>query len=334
MTRNPSKTAPKSPQNNAQGPKTRLLDNPDYLTLKAVPSEAEWIQERKNRSPRTARAYRIDLDDFKAFTGIKNPEDYRLVTPKHIADWIAVLIKQKLTNETISRKVSAVSSLFKYYCDRGSLKDNPCKIITRPKVESNIGKSDAISYIEARRLMDAPPAGTLQGLRDRAILATFLHVGLRRSEVRDLKVNSIHQVQGVPHLKVKGKGSKTRDLLLHPVALERINAYIEKDKRAGLPESPLFCQLRKRKDDEGGIKPLSTNMIYVIVMNYAKMVGIKAENFHPHSLRATWATTALLNHADLAKVQDFLGHANIQTTKIYDKRANTVADSPAFKVNY
>ncbi len=144
----------------------------------------------------------------------------------------------------------------------------------------------------------------------------------------------MHLVQGVPHMKVKGKGSKTRDLLLHPVAQERINAYLEKDKRTGFLESPLFCQLRKRKDDKGGLKLITTDMIYKIVMKYANMVGIKIENFHPHSLRATWATTALLNHADLAKVQDFLGHANIQTTKIYDKRSNTVADSPAFKVNY
>jgi len=76
-------------------------------------------------------------------------------------------------------------------------------------------------------------------------------------------------------------------------------------------------------------------MIYKIVMKYAGIVGIKVENFHPHSLRATFfATNTLSNHADLAKVQDYLGHANIQTTKIYDKRANNLADSPTFKVNY
>jgi len=50
--------APQKPPKNA--PKTaqkRLLDNEDYHTLKDVPPESEWLQERKNRSPRTARAY-------------------------------------------------------------------------------------------------------------------------------------------------------------------------------------------------------------------------------------------------------------------------------------
>ena len=312
----------------------RLLDDPSYHSLKEVPPEADFIQQKRNRSEKTARAYQVDIDDFKNFIDIHKPEDYRLVTSKHVADWITKLKKQKLTNETISRKVSAVSSLFKYYCGRSALKNNPCNNITRPKVESNIGKSDAISNTEARKLLDAPPADTLKGLRDRAILVVFLFHGLRRSEVKDLKINSIHDVQGVPHLRVKGKGSKTRDLPLHPVTLERINAYLQNDGRTGFLESPLFCQLRKRKDTDGNLKAMSTNMIYIIVMNYAKIVGIKIENFHPHSLRATWATNALSNHADLAKVQDYLGHANIQTTKIYDKRTQILADSPTFKINY
>ena len=324
---------PENEKSESAQPK-RLLDNPSYHSLKDVPPEADFIQQRRNRSEKTARAYQVDINDFKTFIGIQKPEEYRLVAPKHVADWVTHLKKQKLTNETISRKMSAVSSLFKYYCERSALKDNPCKNITRPKVESNIGKSDAISNAEARKLLDAPPADTLKGLRDRAILVVFLFHGLRRSEVKDLKVNSIHFVQAIPHLKVKGKGSKTRDLPLHPVTLERINTYLEKDGRTGFLESPLFCQLNKRKDSDGKLKPMSTNMIYLIVMQYAKMVGIKIENFHPHSLRATWATNALSNHADLAKVQDYLGHENIQTTKIYDKRANTLADSPTFKVNY
>jgi len=308
----------------------RRLDDPSYHSLKEVPLEEDFIQQRRNRSEKTARAYQVDINDFKIFTGIQKSEDYRLVSPKHVADWITHLKKQKLTNETISRKISAVSSLFKYYCGRSALKDNPCNNITRPKVESNVGKTDAISDKEAKKLLDAPSPSTLVGLRDRAILVTFLFHGLRRSEVKDLKVNSIHYVQGIPYLKVKGKGSKTRDLPLHPFSLERINAYLEKDGRTGFLESPLFCQLRKRKDPDGNLKPLSTNMIYLIVMHYANTVGIKIENFHPHSLRATFATNALNNHADLAKVQDYLGHAFIGTTKMYDKRTDNLADSHTF----
>ena len=53
-----------------------------------------------------------------------------------------------------------------------------------------------------------------------------------------------------------------------------------------------------------------------------------------HSLRATAATNALDHQADIAKVQEWLGHANIATTRIYDHRRTRPEDSPTFKVAY
>jgi integrase/recombinase XerD len=53
-----------------------------------------------------------------------------------------------------------------------------------------------------------------------------------------------------------------------------------------------------------------------------------------HALRATAATNALDHHADIAKVQEWLGHANIATTRIYDHRRTRPEDSPTFKVAY
>ena len=48
----------------------------------------------------------------------------------------------------------------------------------------------------------------------------------------------------------------------------------------------------------------------------------------------TAATNALDHHADIAKVQEWLGHANIATTRIYDHRKTRPEDSPTFKVEY
>jgi integrase/recombinase XerD len=53
-----------------------------------------------------------------------------------------------------------------------------------------------------------------------------------------------------------------------------------------------------------------------------------------HAMRATAATNALGHHADIAKVQEWLGHANIATTRIYDHRESSPEDSPTFKVAY
>ena len=73
-----------------------------------------------------------------------------------------------------------------------------------------------------------------------------------------------------------------------------------------------------------------------MVRRYGKQVGINTDvhGFCVHSLRATAATNALEHNADIAKVQEWLGHANVSTTRLYDKRKNRPEDSPTFRVEY
>ena len=68
-----------------------------------------------------------------------------------------------------------------------------------------------------------PEGDELRALRDRAILAVLLYHGLRRDEVARLTVGSLHEHRGVPHLRVRGKGSKTRPVPVHPAVLSALN---------------------------------------------------------------------------------------------------------------
>jgi integrase len=84
-------------------------------------------------------------------------------------------------------------------------------------------------------------------------------------------------------------------------------------------------------------KALSPGAVYQnIVKRYGKEVEITVDvhGFCVHSLHATAATNALVHHADIAKVQDWLGHANISTRRIDDKRRMRPEESPTFKVEY
>lgn len=90
-----------------------------------------------------------------------------------------------------------------------------------------------------------------------------------------------------------------------------------------------------RSSVSGTTEGLSPGGVYAqVVKRYLNQLEILGENMGPHALRATAATSALENDADLAQVQEWLGHSNISTTKVYDRRDAKPRQSPTFKVVY
>jgi integrase/recombinase XerD len=101
-------------------------------------------------------------------------------------------------------------------------------------------------------------------------------------------------------------------------------------------DSPLFRPVANNRTGTLN-KHLDPGSIYRnIVMKYAKATGIAAEavGVCVHSMQPTAATNALSNEADIAKVQEWLGHANVSTTRLYDQRKTRPEDSPTFHVKY
>jgi integrase/recombinase XerD len=93
----------------------------------------------------------------------------------------------------------------------------------------------------------------------------------------------------------------------------------------------LFRPLRNSRKGGNMEKAITPDGVYRLVQHYAATLGV---SIRTHSLRATATTNALKHDADLAKVQEWLGHANISTTRLYDKRDSDPKDSPTFKVSY
>jgi integrase/recombinase XerD len=198
------------------------------------------------------------------------------------------------------------------------------------------GVTPALGDHQARMLLEAPPADTLKGRRDRAILATLLYHGLRCEELCTLKVGDIHQREGVTHLRVEGKGEKVRYLPLHVLAQRLITAYLEACGHAGDLHGPLFRPVKNNRTQTLAKSLHPASVYHNIVKRYAGVLGLTKviPGLCVHSLRATAATNALQHEADIAKVQEWLGHADISTTRMYDKRQSRPEDSPTFKVRY
>jgi integrase/recombinase XerD len=174
----------------------------------------------------------------------------------HVIAWRKDLEFRKLEAATQRRKLSALSSLFDHLCEQNAVVGNPVDGVERPESHSNEGKTPALGDEQARRLLDAPSAKTLKGVRDRAILATLLYHGLRREELCKLKIGDMHTREGVLHFQIEGKRDKIRFIPIHPLAQRLIQKYL---KMAGHDKDgcgALFRPVKNNRTDEGLLRPL------------------------------------------------------------------------------
>jgi site-specific recombinase XerD len=124
---------------------------------------------------------------------------------------LEVVARHPAVGSTIRHRLASRSPLFEYLCEKNAVTHNPVKGVERPRTESGEGKTPAIGDHQARELLAAPQEDTIKSKRDRAILSTLPFHALRREELCKLKVRDFqHAREGVPHLRVSGKGGKTR----------------------------------------------------------------------------------------------------------------------------
>ena len=213
---------------------------------------------------------------------------------------------------------------------------NPVDGVKRPAANGNEGSTPALGDAQARKPLEAPPADTLKGVCYHAILATLLYHGVRREELCRLRVRDIQDRQGVKHFRVKGKRDKVRFIPVHAAALRLIEEYLALAGHTDDASGPVFRPVTNNRTGELD-RPLDPNSVYRnIVQKYGLETGVRAQvkGLSVHALRAIAATNALSHEADIAKVQEWLGHTNVSTTRLYGRRKTRPEDSPTFRVRY
>jgi len=320
---------PKTPKTAPQAPLGGVSGLLEHVLVKS------WLDNVLSPATRVSR--RDDLASFIAYARVKSIADFKKIKRSDIIDWRDFLIGSKekpaFAIRTVKRRMASISKFFEYLCDEKIIDVNVVQGVERPKLTTTEGATSIISDRQAKDLLDSPDPSTLKGKRDRAILATFLYHALRRAELCNLKVKDVLEREGIKQLRILGKGSKERYVPVHPVAITRISEYLAAAGHGNKKEAALFRPISNNTAADF-LKGLSPTAVYEMVIAYGQKVGIEKGNFSTHSLRATAATNALNNREDLRKVQNWLGHANVSTTAMYDKRENRPEDSPTYRVRY
>ncbi|WP_263354760.1 site-specific integrase [Acidicapsa acidisoli] len=108
----------------------RALTSDQYVGLADVPPEIEWLANITN--DKTRRSYKSDVAKFVAFTGLKNSAALRTVAHSHVNAWRKDMQTRSLGAVTIRRKLSALSLLFDYLCERNAVLGNPWTALSGP----------------------------------------------------------------------------------------------------------------------------------------------------------------------------------------------------------
>lgn len=300
--------------------------------LADIPEEEIWLAKQK--SARTRRAYRLDVRHFMATLGITSSDELRQADHRAVIAWERAMREtEHAAPSTIRRRLSALSSLFKHLVRHGHAARNPVREIERPAINRDEGTTAAFSKAQARKLLDAPPDGTLAGLRDRALLSVGLQVGLRRAEIAALTVRDLHQNRGFDSLRVIRKGGRRDALAINPQTAARLRAYLERAGHADDIDGPLFRPLHHNGKQNRLRRPMHPDAIDRVVRKYAATISL-ASGYSAHSMRATFITTALENGAQLEDVQKAAGHRDPSTTKLYDRRGYNPEKAASFFATY
>jgi integrase/recombinase XerD len=277
------------------------------LSVFAVQPFCDHLALERGLSPRTVEAYRRDVERLVAFLtarGVRRPADAGAV---ELRDFVYAMKDRGLQPTSIRRNISAVRTYYGYLLAEGVVVADPTERVELPRAWRRL--PGFLSRTEVAQILEAPDLADRLCWRDRALLEFAYAAGVRVSELTALKVRDLDLREGFAL--VLGKGAKERLVPVGRAAIQALTLYL-RDVRPGLAhsgtEGAVFLNAHGR--------PLTRMGVWKILRKHVRRAGVR-KRVTPHTLRHSFATHLLEGGADLAAVQELLGHADIATTQIY-----------------
>lgn len=275
------------------------------------------------------RAYGHALRDFMGWYEEKGRPGLVKAT---VQQYRATLLERNLAPSTINRRLCAIRALAREAADNGALDPALAGGITRVKGVAMHGRRTGnwLSREQAQRLLDAPDAGTMKGMRDRALLATLIGCGLRRSEAAALSFSDIQQREARwVIVDLVGKGNRVRTVPMPSWCKAAIDRWARAAGIAdgildGMNGNRVYRSLSRHGYIDGD--SISPQTVADVVREHAERCGF--EGLAAHDLRRTFAKLAYQGGAGLDQIQLSLGHASIRTTERYLGLEQDLHDAP------
>ncbi|MFZ9520006.1 MAG: tyrosine-type recombinase/integrase [Silvanigrellaceae bacterium] len=255
--------------------------------------------------------------------------------------------RRRVANASVARKLCTLSSLLDFAVKRDLLPENPMEHVSRPRVRRE-SHAAVLNEEELTRILQtarehanacaaAIPTEKSSPLARRAwikaetewcLLVLLFTVGMRVSEICQLKLKDITVEGDLTRLSLLTKGARRHSPLIHPDSSRVLAEFIGRFRPGANPEEPVFIASQGKS---GKILPLHRSTVFRMVRDAAKRAGIERP-FSPHGCRATLATQLHLAEIPVVEIQSLLNHAQVTTTQLYLHRVDDLRESAALKL--
>ena len=273
-----------------------------------------YLAVERGLAENTLTAYKIDLQNFLSFCQDKQVNSWAGTEKNTILMYLVYLKKQDMSPATISRRLAALKSFFRFLINEQIVEFSPTESMEAPKLSQKL--PNILTTSEVETLLTQPKISHPMGIRDKAMLELLYATGIRVSELVDLDMDHISTKE--QFIRCYGKGSKERIVPLGNISAHFVEEYIQKGRvkliKKAHETSALFLNHHGQR--------LTRQGFWKIIKKYGRQGNIN-KLITPHTLRHSFATHLLENGADLRSVQEMLGHADIATTQIYTHLTKT-----------
>lgn len=252
--------------------------------------------ERLKRSPSTILAYRADLEQLLEYLVSKNKVTPDQVNEDDIEGFKTDLLNNKYTAKSVSRKLNAVKTFYRWLLSERKVMSSPAEGIAHPKIESSMPKF--LSPLEYRALRDVVRDDT----RIAAIVEIILQTGIRISEVANLKLRNVRDNE----ISIEAYATQPERIVpLNSPAKEALDKYL--NSRPKTDSDFVFVS-------KNG-KPLAVRNIRAAIDRY--MQKAEMPQFSVNDLRTTFIIENLKDKVDLVSLSRIVGHKRLSTTERY-----------------
>lgn len=281
---------------------------------------ASYIDNLKsnNLTKNTIEAYTRDVKRFIEFTQLKK-EGQESIDYITIMAYSEHLRKEGCANSSIARSIISVRNYYKYLIKNGFSQSDPTACFTIPKIKRNIPQILSIEEID--ELLNSPEELTNKGRRDKAMLELMYATGIKISELLTLTIYDINLELFYIRCNVGKKDERTIPIGSH--AVRCVSQYLK--IRSDMNINNLSLLFLNTKGDK-----MTRQGFWKIIKAYAKSTNIK-KTINSYTLRHSFAVHLLQNGADIASVQQLLGHNSMSTTQIYSTISKKSKISEVYK---